>query len=111
GVGEVQAPLVVLAEHACGALTVGGSSDLTVSTADGSPGYIAIDSDGSGCGNKKVVLEVNGQGAINADQIAMWALAQNPDSAYRAGLLNPKPVPSSAPVGRSGVDSRYNCKV
>ena len=111
GVGEADAPLVLLADHDCGVLTVSGTSALTVNTSTGAPGYIAIDSDGQDCSNpSKVVLDVNGQGSITAGQIALWALADgDPTSAYSSGLLSPAPVASSAPVGRTGMDWRYNC--
>jgi hypothetical protein len=111
GVGTADAPLVLLADHDCGVLTVSGTSALTVNTATGAPGYIAIDSDGQACQNpSKVVLDVNGQGSITAGQIAMWALADgDPTSAYSSGLLSPVPTASSAPVGRNGMDWRYNC--
>lgn len=111
GVGDVQAPLVLLAERACGVLTVNGNAALTVNTASGAPGYIAIDSDGKDCTNpNKVVLDVDGNGKVTAGQIAMWALANgNATSAYSSGLLSPVPTPASAPVSRSGMDWRYNC--
>lgn len=111
GVGEADAPLVLLAEHDCGALTVSGTSALTVQTSTGAPGYVAIDSDGQECANpSKVVLDVNGQGSITAGQIALWALADgDPTSAYSPGLLSPAPIASAAPVGRTGMDWRYNC--
>lgn len=111
GVGDIQAPLVLLAEQACGVLKVNGNANLTVNTAGGDPGHIVIDSDGSECANpNKVVLDVNGQGTVTAGQIAMWALADgDPTSAYSNGLLSPTPIPSSAPVTRSAMDWRYNC--
>jgi hypothetical protein len=111
GVGEVSAPLVVLSEHECEVLKVRGTSGLIVETADGAPGYIAIDSDGSACNNPlKVVLDVDGNGSITADEVAMWALADgDPTSAYSSGLISPSPTASSARVGTSGMDWRYNC--
>lgn len=111
GVGEADAPLVLLAEHDCSVLTVSGTSALTVNTSTGAPGYIAIDSDGQDCANpSKVVLDVNGQGSLTAGQIALWALADgDPTSAYSSGLMNPPPIASSARVGRTGMDWRYNC--
>lgn len=111
GVGDIQAPLVLLAEHACGVLTVNGNAALTVNTAGGDPGHIIVDSDGSECANpNKVVLDVNGEGTVTAGEIAMWALADgDPTSAYSNGLLSPVPIPSSAPVTRSAMDWRYNC--
>lgn len=111
GVGDADAPLVLLAEHDCTVLTVSGTSALTVNTASGDPGYIAIDSDGQQCQNpSKVVLDVNGQGSITAGEIALWALADgDATSAYSNGLLSPAPIASSAPVGRTGMDWRYNC--
>lgn len=111
GIGDVTAPLVLLSEHGCGVLKVNGTSSLAVHTAGGQPGYIAIDSDGKDCANpNKVILDVNGNGSVTADQIAMWALADgDATSAYSSGLLSPLPTPSSAPVGRNGMDWRYNC--
>lgn len=111
GVGEVSAPLVLLSEHDCEVLTVRGTSGLVVETADGAPGYIAIDSDGSACNNPhRVVLDVDGSGTITADEVAMWALADgDATGAYSAGLISPQPTASSARVGRSGMEWRYNC--
>ena len=113
GLGNANAPLVMLSQHGCRVLIVSGTAALTVATAGGEEGYIAIDSDGQACTNpNKVVLDVNGQGAISADQIYMWALADgDPTSAYSAGLLDPLPTASTSAVGRSGMDWRYNCKV
>lgn len=113
GVGDVHAPLVLLADDECEVLEVGGSSKLTVTTSDGStPGYIAIDSDGSKCGNK-VVFNIFGSdpnGKVMADKVGMWAItAGNSGVAYRSELVSPTPVGSSAPVGRSAMDWRYNC--
>jgi hypothetical protein len=111
GVGEVSAPLVLLSEHECEVLTVRGTSGLVVETADGAPGYIAIDSDGSACNNPhRVVLDVDGSGTITADEVAMWALADgDATGAYSAGLISPQPTASSARVGGSSVEWRYNC--
>lgn len=111
GVGEADAPLVLLAEQECEVLRVVGTSNLTVSTSTGAPGYIAVDSDGSLCTNpNKVVIDVEGKGRITAGQIALWALADgDPTGAYSNGLLNPVPVASSARVGRTAMDWRYNC--
>ena len=111
GIGDVDAPLVLLADHECGVLTVNGTSSLAVSTATGAPGYIAIDSDGSECQNpSKVILDVNGQGTITADEVTMYALADgDATSAYSSGLITPQPTPASAPVSRNGMDWRYNC--
>ncbi len=111
GVGDAQAPLVLVDEHACGVLTVNGNASLTVNTQSGQPGYIDIDSDGSACSNpNKVVLDVNGQGSVTAGQIAMWALADgDATSAYSSGVLSPLPIASSARVGRNGMDWKYNC--
>lgn len=111
GVGDVQAPLVLLAEHACAALTVNGTANLTVTTPSGAPGYIVVDSDGAACSNpNKVVFDVDGNGTVAAGQISMWALADgDPTSAYSNGLVSPVPTPSSAPVGQNGMQWRYNC--
>ncbi|MFP5256265.1 MAG: pilus assembly protein TadG-related protein [Acidimicrobiia bacterium] len=109
GVGDAYAPLVLLAEQACGALTLAGSSNLTVETAEGAPGYIAIDSDGSGCTNKNdVVLEVDGGGTVSAAEISMWAVTEGSEHVFSAKGLDP-PVAATAPVGRNGIDFRYNC--
>lgn len=113
GVGDVHAPLVLLADTECEVLSVGGSSQLTVTTADGTtPGYIAIDSNGADCGNK-VVFDVSGSdpnGKVIADKVGMWAItAGNAAVAYPSGLVSPSPVGSSAPVGRTAMDWRYNC--
>lgn len=109
GVGNAYAPLVLLAEDACGALTLAGSSNLTVETAEGEPGYIAIDSDGSACTNKNdVVLEVDGGGTVEAAEISMWAVTEGSEHVFSAKGLDP-PVAATAPVGRNGIDFRYNC--
>ena len=104
GVGAANAPLVLLSEHGCGVLRTTGTGAITVHTADGGLGYIAIDSDGSDCSNpNKVVLDVNGQGSVTADKVYMWALADgDATSAYSSGLISPTPVASSARVSRSG---------
>ncbi|MGV3759272.1 MAG: hypothetical protein ACO1PW_06965 [Actinomycetota bacterium] len=109
GVGNAYAPLVLLAEESCGALTLAGSSNLTVETAEGEPGYIAIDSDGSSCTNKNdVVLEVDGGGTVSAAEISMWAVTEGSEHVFSAKGLDP-PVAATAPVGRNGIDFRYNC--
>ena len=97
GVGDANAPLILLSEHECGALRVTGNGALTVHTAAGGEGYIAIDSDGADCNNpNKVVLDVDGQGSLTADKVYMWALADgDATSAYSAGLITPTPVASS----------------
>jgi len=112
GVGNANAPLILLSEHECGALRVTGTGALTVHTANGGDGYIAIDSDGAACQNpSKVVLDVDGQGSVTADKVYMWALADgDATSAYSAGFITPTPVASSARVTRSPMDWRYNCK-
>ena len=111
GVGDVQAPLVLLSPHACEALSVSGSGVLKVSTSTGAPGSIAVDSDGSECASaKKVIFRLDGNATIEAGAVAMWALAgSRPDGAYSPGVTNPVPTASSAPVSRSAVDWRYNC--
>lgn len=121
GVGDVTAPLVLLEETACDVLTVNGSGQLHVTTSTGDLGYIDIDSDGTGCEQtKSIILDVDGNGKVTAGVISMWALGGgDPDRAYDAtdkdlfDLQNPSvsplPTPSSAPVGRSGLDWRYNC--
>jgi hypothetical protein len=121
GTGDVDAPLVLLEKSACDVLTVNGSGRLVVTTASGDPGYIDIDSDGLGCDHaKSIVLDVDGNGKITAGAISMWALGGgDPSRAYDStdkklfDLDNPKisplPTASSAPVGRSALDWRYNC--
>ncbi len=111
GVGDVQAPLILLAEHECSVLTISGTSALAVATASGAPGYIAIDSDGADCNNpNKVILDLNGQGSVAAGAISMWALADGDAvSAYSPSLVNPLPVASSARVGGDLMEWRYNC--
>jgi hypothetical protein len=121
GVGDVQAPLVLLEPTACDVLTVNGSGRLSVTTAAGDPGYIDIDSDGTGCDQaKSIILDVDGNGKVTAGVISMWALGGGDAArAYDATDKNlfdlqnpsvsPMPTPSSAPVGRTGVDWRYNC--
>ncbi|MBA2280191.1 MAG: hypothetical protein H0W25_03015 [Acidimicrobiia bacterium] len=111
GVGDVQAPLVLLDEHACGVLGLSGTSALTVGTTDGSPGYIVVDSDGEQCNNpSKVIFDVDGQGTLTAGAIAMWALADgDATSAYSPNLVNPLPEASSARVGQNAMIWRYNC--
>jgi hypothetical protein len=113
GVGNVNAPLVLLADDECEVLDVGGSSKLTVQIAESNtPANIVIDSTGDQCGNK-VVFNVFGSdpnGKVMADKVSMWAITSgNGDVAARAGLITPQPVAASAPVGRSSMDWRYNC--
>jgi hypothetical protein len=115
--GAVDAPLVVLDPHACEVLTVSGSSHLYVQTASGDPGYIAVDSDGTSCpSGNKVIVDTSGTAQITAGAISMWALTTgNTARAYDPADVGvdrgfyPAPVASSAPVGRSVVDWRYNC--
>lgn len=117
--GDVDAPLVILDPHACESLTVTGSSHITTNTSTGSPGYVAIDSDGADCAaGKKVIVDTTGSAQITAGGIAMWALTTgNTASAYDPSDVgpgqgfDPAPIASSAPVGRSAVDWRYNCNV
>lgn len=113
GVGNVNAPLVLLADDECEVLEVGGSSKLTVEIAESNvPGNIVIDSTGDQCGNK-VVFNVFGNdpnGKVIADKVSMWAITSgNGDVAARPELITPQPVAASAPVGRSAMDWRYNC--
>lgn len=121
GIGDVDAPLVLLEKSACDVLTVSGSGKLVVTTASGDPGYIDIDSDGTGCDQtKSIVLDVDGNGKITAGAISMWALGGgDPSRAYDSTdkdlfdldnpSISPLPTASSAPVGRSALDWRYNC--
>jgi hypothetical protein len=113
GLGTAHAPLVLLADDECEVLEVGGSSRLDIGTATpGIPGNIAIDSDGSKCGNK-VVFNVYGNdpnGKVVADKVWMWAItAGNSAVATRPELISPAPVGAQAPVGRSAMEWRYNC--
>lgn len=111
GRGNVDAPLIVLEPAACEALRVGGNGTLQVEMADGRPGYIAVDSDGSGCSNpKKVIYQIDGNPTVRAGAIAMWALAGSRiDAAYSSSAVDPIPTAASAPVGRTGMDWRYDC--
>lgn len=113
GVGNVNAPLVLLADDECEVLEVGGSSKLTVQIDQANvPANIVIDSTGDQCGNK-VVFNVFGNdpnGKVIADKVSMWAIASgNGDVATRPDLIIPQPVAATAPVGRSAMDWRYNC--
>ncbi len=115
--GTVDAPLVVLDPHACQALTVTGNSHVTTTSSSGSPGYVAIDSDGSSCtSGNKVIVDTTGNAQITAGGISMWALTTgNTARAYDPADVGvgrgfyPAPIASSAPVGRTGVDWLYNC--
>src|SRR5581483_3080796 len=115
--GEVDAPLVVLNAHDCEVLTATGNSHVSAVTSTGLPGYIAIDSDGANCGSgKKVIVDATGSAQLSAGAISMWALATgNASRAYDPSdvgpgkAFDPAPIASSAPVGRSAVDWRYNC--
>ena len=112
---------MLLEKSACDVLTVSGSGKLVVTTASGDPGYIDIDSDGTGCDQtKSIVLDVDGNGKITAGAISMWALGGgDPSRAYDSTdkdlfdldnpSISPLPTASSAPVGRSALDWRYNC--
>ena len=122
GVGNVEAPLILLEPHACEALTLNGGGKLTVELLSGEPGYINIDSDATTCAaGQHLVLDTVGTSTIKSGAITMWALAG--DNAAKAfdpadtGLFNfdnprisPTPIPSDGPVGRSAMDWRYNCK-
>src|SRR3954452_13029645 len=118
GPGDVNAPLVITDPHACEALVVAGNSHITTSSSTGGAGFVAIDSDGALCtSGNKVVVDATGQAQITAGGIAMWALANgNTSAAYDPSDVGigraiwPAPIPSSAPVGRTGIDNRYNCK-
>ncbi|MGK2949474.1 MAG: pilus assembly protein TadG-related protein, partial [Acidimicrobiales bacterium] len=111
GRGNVDAPLILLEPSACEALRVGGTGTLQVEMSDGRPGYIAVDSDGSGCSNpKKVIYRLDGSPTVRAGAIAMWALAGTRlDAAYSPTAVDPVPTAASAPVGRTGMDWRYDC--
>jgi hypothetical protein len=111
GGGNVDAPLIILERTACEALRVGGSGTLEVQMSSGAPGYIAVDSDGSECTNpKKVIYRLDGSPTVRAGAIAMWALAgSRVDAAYSSSAVDPVPVAASAPVGRNGIDWRYDC--
>ena len=115
--GDVNAPLVVMDPHACEALVLNGNSHVTMTSATGTPGYIAIDSDGANCttGNK-VVVDATGTSQITAGGIAMWALAvgntakaYDPSDVGPTAAIYPAPVASSAPVGRTGMTYAYDC--
>ena len=107
GVGNVDAPLILLEPHGCEVLTVSGTADLTVG------GAIAIDSDAtSGCsGNKVVVFEASGTGVVSAEEIAMWALQHSADTVAVSNnaQVSPDPTPAAGPVGANAVVWRYNC--
>lgn len=115
--GDVNAPLVVMDPHACEALVLNGNSHVTMSSSTGTPGYIAIDSDGSSCtSGNKVVVDATGTSQITAGGIAMWALANgnaakayDPSDVGPTKAIYPAPVASSAPVGRSGMTYAYDC--
>ena len=115
--GNVDAPLVVLDPHACEALTVTGNAHVTTNSSDGSLGYVAVDSDGSGCTTgSKVIVDTTGNAQITAGGISMWALTTgNTARAYDPADVGvdrgfyPAPIASSAPVGRSALDWRYDC--
>lgn len=115
--GNVDAPLIVLNQHGCDVLTVSGNSHVSAVTSNGLPGYIAVDSDGAGCpAGNKVIVDAVGNAQVTAGAITMWALATgntarayDPADAGPGKAFNPIPVASSAPVGRTAVDWRYNC--
>lgn len=115
--GDVNAPLVVMDPHACEALVLNGNSHVTMTSSTGTPGYIAIDSDGSSCtSGNKVVVDATGTSQITAGGIAMWALAvgnaakaYDPSDVGPTAAIYPAPVASSAPVGRSGMTYAYDC--
>jgi Flp pilus assembly protein TadG len=115
--GDVDAPLIVLSPHGCEVLAVSGTSRMNVQTADGTPGYIAVDSDGTTCtSGNKVIVDTTGGGHIDAGAISMWALTTgNTAKAYDPADVgvdrgfNPAPIASSEPVGRLTIDWKYNC--
>src|SRR5581483_207162 len=117
GPGSVDAPLIILDPHSCGVLTATGNANISAQTSAGLPGYIAVDSDGASCpSGNKVIVDATGNAQVSAGQISMWALstgnsarAYDPSDVGPGKAFNPAPVASSAPVGRSTMDWRYNC--
>ena len=115
--GDVNAPLVVMDPHACEALVLNGNSHVTMTSSTGTPGYIAIDSDGANCtSGNKVVVDATGTSQITAGGIVMWALAvgntaraYDPADVGPTAAIYPAPIASSAPVGRSGMTYAYDC--
>jgi hypothetical protein len=123
GIGDVEAPLILLEPRGCEILTLNGSGNLTVSLATGEPGYINLDSDGTTCAaGSALVLDVDGGTAtVRSGAITMWVLAG--DNAAKAfdpantdlfnfdnPRISPTPIPSFAPVGRLPMDWKFNCK-
>jgi hypothetical protein len=117
GPGTVDAPLVLLDAHDCNVMSITGNSHISAVTSTGLPGYIAIDSDGSACpSGNKVIVDATGNAQMTAGAISMWALstgntarAYDPSDVGAGRAFNPGPVASSAPVGRTAMDWRYNC--
>jgi hypothetical protein len=124
----VQAPLILLEPHGCDVMTISGSGHLLSRSADGNPGYIAVDSDGTGCASdRSIIVDTVGGGRVTAESalgvpgaLAMWALSgPNASHAYSPSDVSmsptdpgfwPEPSAASAPVGRSSIDWAYNCK-
>jgi hypothetical protein len=115
--GTVDAPLILLDPHGCEAMTITGNSHISTVTSGGLPGYIAVDSDGASCPTgSKVIVDATGNAQVTAGAISMWALttgntakAYDPADVGVGRAFYPGPIASSAPVGRSSVDWRYNC--
>jgi hypothetical protein len=117
--GSVGAPLIVLNPHGCGVLTATGNAQISAVTSAGLPAYIAVDSDGNGCGSGgKVIVDAVGNAQLEAGVIAMWALAigntsraYDPSDVGPGRAFDPIPIALSAPVTRTPMDWRYNCLV
>jgi hypothetical protein len=115
--GWVDAPLILLDKHDCNVMNIAGNSTISAVTSTGTPGYIAIDSDGTGCAaNAKVIVDATGNAEMTAGGISMWALttgnvarAYDPSDVGAGRAFNPGPIPQSEPVGRSAIDWRYDC--
>jgi Flp pilus assembly protein TadG len=126
--------LLILEPSACNALTASGQGNIVVQAVGDAPGFIAVDSSGTGgsgtnsCtsgGRYAIDASGNGSASIIADPSAssgaagvidLYALApgQGNTHAYDPSdvptRVSPQPKAQSAPATRYPVDAKYNCK-
>jgi hypothetical protein len=112
----------------CTSLTVNGQSRVTIGAVGppAAPGLLAVDSDGSACGQNQDTVAVNGVGSLlqsvpttgtPSGEIDLYAPGASSclDPACNAsdvanGRLVPQPSQAPARATRAPADWRYNCK-
>jgi hypothetical protein len=122
--------LWLLDPYGCVSLKASGGSRLTVgvTTPTTIPGIIAVDSDGSSCGNNQHTVSSSGSSTrilasptsgAPAGEISLFALGTNATTCLApacdagdvsGGRLLPQPVSATERATRGPVDWRYNCK-